>query len=621
MTKQHKTWPLVLTALGVVFGDIGTSPLYAIREAFYGEHSIPLTPDNVMGVLSLIVWSLVIVVSTKYLLFVMRADNKGEGGVLALTALVWGPRKLAGVPPGVLFLGLFGAALLFGDGILTPAITVLSAVEGLKVATPIFEPYVVPISIFILFVLFLMQRHGTAKIGNIFGPMILIWFGSIGILGLVEIFDNPGVIAALNPYYAVHFSYMNSDHALIVLAAVFLVVTGAEALYADMGHFGREPIKRAWFIVVFPCLILNYFGQGALLIRNPAAAVNPFFGLCPDWFLYPMVGIATTAAIIASQALISGVFSLTRQAVQLGYAPRIKIIHTSAQEVGQIYVPFVNWTLLVLTIWVVLEFGSSSRLAGAYGIAISITMVITTLLAGVVARKSWNWSRLVSVTVLAVFLAIDVVFFAANSMKIHDGGWFPITLGFIIFALMTTWKRGRRILMKRLRQQSEPFPDFMKRIEGESPLRVRGTAVFMTGDKEGTPPALLHNLKHNHILHERIVLLTILTEDAPRVPFNERVEIEKLGQGFYRITGHYGFMETPNIMDILDACRTKGVTVNLGDITFFLGRETLLSSDTPSMSLWRKMLFSFMSRNAERATTFFNIPPDKVVEIGLQIRI
>lgn len=621
--QNRNSSALIIAALGVVFGDIGTSPLYAIREAFHGPHAIEVNQANVYGVLSLIIWTLTFIVSLKYLMFVTRAHNKGEGGVMALTALVAGPRqeKLLGWRYRFLLIGLFGAALLIGEGVLTPAITVLSAIEGLEVATPMFAPYVVPISILIIILLFLAQKFGTAKIGSIFGPIIMIWFIVIAILGLKGIWIHPEILHALNPYYAIQFLFAFGSKALPVLGAVFLVVTGTEALYADMGHFGISPIKKAWFALVFPSLIINYLGQSALILSDSSHAVNPFFKLCPDWALYPMVGLAALAAIIASQALISGVFSLVRQAIQLGYAPRMRIIHTSGEEIGQIYVPNVNWALMVLTIWVVLEFKTSSSLAGAYGLGVSLTMVISTFLACAVAHQIWKWNIFVVTSILIFLLAIDFTFLSANMLKIGDGGWFPIALGLSAFALMTTWKKGRHILMAKLREQSIPFDEFIEKITHSQPFRTKGTAVFMTGDANGTPPALLHNLKHNHVVHEKVALLTILTTEEPYVPKSERLKTEDLGHGFYRIKSFHGFMESPDINEILSACEGRGISFCRNEITYFLGRETLFPAKKPSMPLWRELLFSFMSRNAERATSYYNIPSDQVIEIGIQIHI
>lgn len=614
---------LTLAALGIVFGDIGTSPLYAVREAFHGPHALAPVPDNILGVLSLILWSLILVISIKYLLFVMRADNKGEGGVLALTALAALPRSQANTlwGRGVLYLGLFGSSLLFGDGVITPAISVLSAVEGLRIATPFFEPLVLIITIVILAGIFLAQHHGTARIGKIFGPVIFIWYTVIGSLGIYGVINNPTVLQAISPLFAIRYFTLNGFHGFLVLGAVFLVVTGGEALYADMGHLGRRPIQRAWFFVALPGLILNYFGQGALLLNHPEAAENPFYLLAPSWALYPLVTIATVATVIASQALISGVFSLTRQAVQLGFAPRVRIIHTSSQEIGQIYIPQVNWILFFLTCWCVLSFKSSSALASAYGIAVSTTMVVTTILTCSVALHRWKWHWFNVLAVLLLFLTTDFMFFGANLGKLAEGGWFPLALGGVVFTLMTTWSRGRKILMSRLREKTFALDEFLKKIDAQNLAQVEGTAIFMTGDPEGSPVALVHNVKHNKCLHRINAMLTIISSEDAHVEESERLNIIKIRENFYRMTAKYGFMENPDIHHILRLCKQQGVPLNLPEITFFVGRETVIASDRPGMAIWREHLFSFMSKNAERATAYFNIPPNQVVEVGIQVEI
>ncbi|WP_375761690.1 potassium transporter Kup [Corallococcus exercitus] len=614
---------LALSALGIVYGDIGTSPLYALRECFTGVHGVPPTPANVLGVLSLIVWSLIIVVSVKYLIFVMRADNRGEGGILALMALAMQrPRGQAHrARPVLITLGLFGAALIYGDGVITPAISVLSAVEGLSVATPVFEPYVIPISLVILLLLFMVQRKGTAGIGSVFGPLMTVWFLVLAVLGVKELLHNPSVLWSLSPVHGAHFFIENGWRGFLVLGAVILVVTGGEALYADMGHFGAGPIRRAWFMLVLPSLVLNYLGQGALLLRHAEAARNPFFLLAPDWALYPLVALSTAAAVIASQALISGSFSTTRQAMQLGYSPRMEVVHTSAEEMGQIYLPGLNAALLVGVIALVLGFGSSSRLAAAYGIAVTTTMGITTMLAYVVARERWGVRRAVALPIASVFMLVDLAFFGANSAKIPDGGWFPLLLAVCIFTLMTTWKRGRDILAGKLRAASLGLKDLLGSFGDHPPVRVPGTAIFMTGNPEGTPPALLHNLKHNKVLHEQVVLLTIIPEEIPHVVAQERVEVEPLEQGFVRVVARYGFMENPSIPDILKRCREKGLQFQLMGTSFFLGRETLIPTKKPGMAVWREALFTWMSRNARSATAYFRIPPNRVVELGSQVEL
>jgi KUP system potassium uptake protein len=614
---------LAMGALGIVFGDIGTSPLYALRECFTGEHGVAPTHDNVLGVLSLIFWALIIVVSVKYVVFVMRADNRGEGGILALMALAMQRKRgeEVKVRPFVITLGLFGAALLYGDGLITPAISVLSAVEGLSVATPLFEDYIRPLAILVLVGLFVLQRRGTAGVGAIFGPFMMVWFLSLAALGLKELVAYPAVLGALSPGLGVRFFLENRGHGFLVLGGVFLSVTGGEALYADMGHFGVRPIKWAWFSLVLPSLMLNYMGQGALLLRDPLAARNPFFLLAPDWALYPLVAISTGAAVIAAQALISGAFSITQQAIQLGYCPRLEVVHTSAEAQGQIYLPGINWALLVGVVLVVMGFKTSTNLAAAYGIAVTTTMTITTALAYVVARERWNVSRAVALPIAAVFMMVDLSFFGANAVKIAAGGWFPLALALGVFTLLTTWKRGRDILAQRLRASSMPLQDLLGSFGDHPPLRVPGTAIFMTGNPEGSPPALLHNLKHNKVIHEQVMLLTIASEDVPHVPPEERVEIIRLEEGFVRVISRYGFMENPSIPDILKRAREKGLQFNLMSTSFFLGRETLIPSKKRGMALWREALFTWMSRNARSATSYFRIPPNRVVELGAQVEL
>jgi len=617
---------LALGALGIVYGDIGTSPLYALRECFTGPHGIAPTQEHVLGVLSLIFWALIIIISVKYLLFVMRADNRGEGGILALMALVMQrPRGSQEPRPGrplLWMLALFGAALLYGDGLITPAVSVLGAVEGLSVATPLFEPFIIPITLIIIVALFLVQRHGTGSIGIVFGPVMCVWFVVIAVLGVKEVVHNPAVLWAFSPVHGARFLLENGAHGYLVLGAVFLVVTGGEALYADMGHFGYRPIRMAWFTLVLPGLMLNYLGQGALLLRDPEAARNPFYLLAPSWALYPLVVLAMSATVIASQALISGAFSLTRQAMQLGYCPRMEVVHTSAEEQGQIYLPGLNWMMLLGVIALVLGFRSASALAGAYGIAVTATMGITTVLTYVVARERWGVRRAVALPIAGVFLTVDLAFFGANMVKVTEGGWFPLTLAAFIFTLMTTWKRGREILAAKLRAASMNLKDLLESFQGaHPPLRVPGTAVFMTSNPEGSPSALLHNLKHNKVLHEQVVLLTILSEDVPHVPPEERVEVEQLEQGFARVIARYGFMENPSIADILKRCREQGLQFQLMSTSFFLGRETLIPSKQPGMARWREALFAWMSRNARSATAFFRIPPNRVVELGAQVEL
>lgn len=608
-----------LAALGIVYGDIGTSPLYAIKECFVGHHPLAVNSANVLGVLSLIFWSLIIVISIKYLVFVMRAHNRGEGGILALMALI-SPRDKEG-RRRYLFLvmiSLFGAALLYGDGMITPAITVLSAIEGLKVVTPVFEPYVIPISIAILVGLFSVQRMGTARIGKLFGPFMLVWFSTLAAVGIWQISQHPQILSAVNPAYAATFLLHNGPHGFLALGAVFLVVTGGEALYADMGHFGLRPIRYAWFVVVLPALVINYFGQAALIIRRPEAVDNPFFNMFPQWALLPMVVIATVAASIASQAVISGAFSLTRQAVQLGYSPRVTITHTSEDEMGQIYIPFVNYVLMFATIGLVLGFRSSTALASAYGVAVTTTMIITTILIAVVARQQWRWSLPVVLGIAACFAIPDLAFFAANIIKIHDGGWFPLVVAALVFTLMTTWRRGRMILDDRLREGSLPATLFVDSIRRNPPVRVPGTAAFLFRNAEGTPTALLHNLKHNKVLHERVLLMTITTEEVPHVEEKDRYSVAELGLGIERLIVRYGFMEDPDIPAAL-AALPQPLTVDA--VSFFLGRETLIATKRPGMAAWREKLFAWMTNNARGAAAFFRLPPNRVVEVGAQIEL
>jgi KUP system potassium uptake protein len=609
---------LALAALGVVYGDIGTSPLYAMRECFNEEHGIVVNPHNVMGVLSLIFWALTLIVSLKYVAYVLRADNKGEGGILALMALASAALRGKRVYPVLIALGVFGAALLYGDGVITPAITVLSAVEGLEIAAPGLSHLVIPLTIAILIGMFAIQKHGTAGLGKVFGPITLLWFVSLFGFGVYRTIEHPGVMASVNPMYAAQFLSENGTMGLLVLGAVVLVVTGGEALYADLGHFGRKPIRLAWYAVVMPALLMNYFGQGALLIADPKAVENPFFRMVPSFALYPMVALSTAASVIASQALISGVFSLTSQGTMLGLLPRVNIKHTSAHERGQIYVPFVNWAIMLATIGLVLGFKSSSNLAAAYGIAVTLTMVITTILAYFLVRHVWGWGIPKAAAVSLIFLAPEVVFMGANAIKIEHGGWFPLVIGVAIFAMMLSWKRGREILSLRFREQLLPLTDFFDLMHVEIPARVPGTAVFMVSSRDGTPPALLHNFMHNRVVHQHIVLLTIVTSESARVAENDRFVVEDLDHGFLRVIGRYGFMEQPDAPQLLlDA----GVISSVEHVTFFLGRENLIATQSPGMAKWRVSLFAFLTRNAQPATKFFNIPPDRVFEIGAQIEL
>jgi KUP system potassium uptake protein len=599
-----------------------------MRECFFGSHSVPPTHDNVLGVLSLIVYSLALVVSIKYIAIVMRADNQGEGGILALAALVPAGRGARAGQEGVnltrpflVGIGLVGAALLYGDGMITPAISILGAVEGLEVATPVFRPFVVPISVAILVVLFAIQRHGTHRIGGLFGPVMVVWFLTIAVLGAVWVARAPQVMGALDPRHAVAFFGEHGWHGFAVLGAVFLVVTGGEALYADMGHFGTRPIRVAWFGLVLPALLVNYFGQGARLLVEPGSAPQVFFLMAPSWARLPLVGLSTAAAIIASQALISGAFSLTRQAMQLGYVPRLDVDHTSAREAGQIYVPQVNWALMASTIAMVVGFGSSGGLAAAYGIAVTTTMVITAVLLHVVATERWGWPAPVMVALTALFLAVDLAFLGANLLKVLDGGWVTLLIAGAIFTLMTTWKTGRRLVADRLRARAFPLEDFLAAVAAAPPLRVPGTAVFMTAQSQGTPPALAHNLRYNKILHEFVVVLNVTTARVPYVPAGERVAAQALGSGVSFVGVQYGFMEDPNVPEALQIARAQGLDADLEDVTYFLGRETIIVSARRGMARWRERLFVLMARNAVRATAFFRLPPERVVELGVQVEM
>jgi KUP system potassium uptake protein len=613
---------LSLAALGVVYGDIGTSPIYALRESLHGKHGLSPSPENVLGLLSLIVWSLILVISVKYLAFVMRADNCGEGGMIALTALVSPPsERPAGRRTMLILIGLFGASLLYGDGMITPAISVLSAVEGLEVATPVFKPYIVPITIAILIGLFAVQSRGTAKIGAIFGPVMLVWFLVLAALGARHLFAHPGVLAAVNPVHGVRFFARNGVAGFLVLGSVFLAVTGGEALYADMGHFGKRPIRVAWFIAVLPALLINYFGQGALVIADPRAAEHPFFQLAPGWALIPLVVLTTLATVIASQAVISGAFSLTRQAVQLGYLPRVDIEHTSSTHIGQIYIPGLNWLLAVACVGLVVGFRSSSNLAAAYGVAVTTDMVFTTILLAVVAHTHWKWSLAAAVAMAAAFLLFDLGFWTAGLTKIPSGGWFPLVIAAFVFTIMTTWKRGRRILAERLAESALPIAELPARIEAASPTRVKGTAIYLARDPRYVPHALVLNLKHNKVLHERIVFLGMFTSAQAYTPDADRVQVEPLGANVYRVSAHHGFAEDPEVPGVIDRCRQLGLEMDLTQTTFFVGRETLLATERPGMAIWRERLFARMARNARRATRYFNIPPSRVVELGAEIEL
>ena len=617
-----KPLSLLVAAVGVVYGDIGTSPLYTLKEVFSGGYGVPVNHDGVLGILGLIFWSLIWVVTIKYVVFILRADNQGEGGIMALTALA---RRASAPYPKLKALmvgcGLIGAALFYGDSMITPAISVLSAVEGLELAFDGIDHWVIPVALIVLVALFLIQKHGTARIGILFGPVMVTWFVVLGALGVHGIAQSPEVLKAFNPVWAVRFFIVHPGMGVAILGAVVLALTGAEALYADMGHFGRKPIARAWFALVLPALVLNYFGQGALLLQNPEAARNPFYLLAPNWALIPLVGLSTLATVIASQAVISGAFSLTRQAIQLGYVPRMQIQHTSSDEQGQIYIGAVNWSLMVGVILLVLGFESSGALASAYGVAVTGTMLMTTLLVSTVMLLLWKWPPLLAVPILLGFLFVDGLFFAANVPKIVQGGAFPVLAGIVLFVLMTTWKRGKQILVERLDEGSLPLPLFISSIRVQPPHRVEGTAVFLTARADAVPHALLHNMLHNQVLHSQVVLLTVVSEDTPRVPAQQRFEVEAYGEGFYRVLLHFGFMDEPDVPAALKLCHLEGLDFSPMRTTYFLSRETVIASRLVGMSRWRGLLFAFLLKNANGNLRFFNLPLNRVIELGTQVEI
>ena len=622
--QQHsKRYLLTLSlgALGVVYGDIGTSPLYAFRECFAPEHHLAPTPANILGVLSLIFWALILIISIEYLVFVMRADNRGEGGIVALMSLVGSKQTTSRRRAILVGLGLFGAALLYGDGMITPAISVLSAIEGLNVATPVFGPYVVWITVGVLIGLFAVQKYGTAKVGSIFGPVMLAWFTVLALLGISHIVAEPAVLQAVLPTHAINFFIRNEGTGFLVLGSVFLVITGGEALYADMGHFGIRPIRWVWFSFVLPALLLNYFGQGAFLLHTPQGVENPFFRMAPQWALIPLVVLATAAASIASQAVISGAFSLTRQAVQLGYLPRIRIRHTSAREIGQIYIPSVNWFLMVSAIALVFAFRESGRLAAAYGVAVTATMAITTTLTSVYARDRWRWPLGGALAFAFFFLCFDLSFFGANIIKVRDGGWFPLVVGLSIFTLMSTWRAGRRILNQRLAEGVLSVEAFVHELANGRVHRVPGTAIFMSRNREGVPTTLLHNIKHNKIVHNKVVLLTVETEETSHLGSDERHEWQDLGHGVYRLTLRFGYMEDQDIPETLEKINDGPVTFNSIATSYFLGRETLIPTKRPGMAIWREHLFAWMMRNSSSASVFFNLPANQVIELGAQVEL
>jgi len=611
---------LIIGALGVVYGDIGTSPIYALRESIAATAGLTGTENAVLGVLSLMFWSLVIVVTIKYVLLIMRADNRGEGGILSLAALALRLATSKRAQAFVVGLSIIGVALFYGDGLITPAISVLSAVEGLEVVAPELQPFVVPCAVVILVALFMIQSHGTARVGSLFGPVMCLWFAVLAALGIAGIIREPDVVRALNPLYGVQLLSVGGGPALAILGAVVLTVTGAEALYADMGHFGRPPIKLAWLYLVLPALTLNYFGQGALVLHDPSTAADPFFLQVPRWGLVPLLILTTIATVIASQAVISGSYSLTRQAIQLGYVPRMEVRHTSASEIGQIYLPRVNWILMVGVIALVVGFQSSNGLAGAYGIAVTGTMASTTVLAMIVARRGWKWRWITVAAVFGTLLAIDLLFFAATLLKIPNGGWFPLVAAAAGFTVMATWRRGRAIVYQMLYGEALPLDAFLARLEPSS-MRVARTAIFMTNDPNSVPRAMLHNMKHNMVLHERIILMTVVTEDVPHVTPDQRVAVERLGKGFFRVTARFGYMDDPNVMQVLELCRKHGLATDMMETSFFIGRETLVASEHTGLPRWQEHLFIALSATALSATAFFSIPPGQVVELGAQVEI
>ena len=623
--NAHKTalHTIALAALGVVFGDIGTSPLYTMKEVFLaGHHPLTLNHANVYGILSLITWALIIIVSVKYVAFIMRADNRGEGGIMALLALA--SRNQEGNKKkqrNIMLLGILGACMFYADGMITPAISVLSAVEGLEIAAPHLHQFIVPITLLVLFGLFWAQSKGTAVVGAFFGPIMLLWFGTLAVLGVINIMHDASILAALNPMYAVHFFTSQPWIAFVALGSVVLAVTGAEALYADMGHFGRFPIRLAWFGFVLPALILNYFGQGALLLHNPTAIQNPFYLLAPEWSLVPLILLATISTVIASQAVITGAFSISRQALQLGYLPRMHIQHTSESEQGQVYMPRINWGLMVATMVLVVGFGSSGKLAAAYGIAVTGNMVMTTLLASIVFREIWRWSKLKTVLLVALFLTVDLAFFGASLLKIPDGGWVPLLVGTIIFVLMLTWKNGRYLVYARLKSEAMAIEPFIAAVGAHPPPRVPGTALFMTPNPEGVPHAMLHNLKHNKVLHEKVVILTVKFLDFPHTNVEERVNVEALPYEFYRVTVRYGFKDEPDLPRDLALCSKYGLLFDAMDTSYFIGKESLIASHKSGMSIWRKKIFIGLFRSAETITNQFKLPPNRVIELGSQLMI
>ena len=620
--SDTKLLPLSIAALGVVYGDIGTSPLYAIRECFHGEYGIAVSNENVLGILSLMFWALIMIVTVKYLIFVLKADNDGEGGIIALTALLCQiiPKKSTR-SFGLLAIGLFGACLLYGDGMITPAISVLSAVEGLRIITPVFKPYIIPITILILAGLFILQQRGTGGIGNLFGPVILIWFLILATLGVIQIIHSPKILAAVLPWYGFNFLLSNGKEGFMVLGVVFLVVTGAEALYADIGHFGKAPIQAAWAFLVCPALILNYFGQGAILLYKPEMSHHPFYALVPHWAMIPMILLATIATIIASQAVISGAFSLTLQAIKLGYLPRLSIRHTSAKHIGQIYIAPVNWILMICSIALVAGFRSSSKLAAAYGVAVTVTMLITTALFFMIMRKKWKWNLMLCVFLTTAFASLEISFFVANISKIFHGAWFPLVIGGIIFVVMSTWQEGNNIIRRKMKTLTPKLDKFKEMLLNNPPQRIQKTGVFLTRSYDIVPAAIIQNLRHNNVLHNITLILNINIEDVPRVANLEKIEIEKFEEGIYLAVAHYGFMEKPDINNIFTLIRDKDLNLQIEETSFFIGHEKISLSKKHRMSKWRSALFIFLYRNSVDVSSYFGIPAKQVIEIGIQVEI
>ncbi|MTV39133.1 potassium transporter Kup [Duganella radicis] len=626
MTEQHKKSSLAaltLAAVGIVYGDIGTSPLYTLKTVFDPEHGLALTEGNLLGIISLIFWGLTIIVSLKYVSLVLRADNRGEGGIMALMALALNSVTKA-APKWhypLMLLGVFGATMFYGDSVITPAISVLGAIEGLEVAAPGLEQYIVPLTIIVLITLYAMQRHGTAGIGRFFGPIMVVWFATLAVMGLVNIVEAPRVLYALNPFNALRFMYENSMIAFVALGAVVLALTGAEALYADMGHFGKKPIRAAWFMIVFPALALNYLGQGALLLTHPDAVTNPFFHQLGEWSVYPLVVLSTLAAVIASQATISGTFSMTKQAIALGLLPRMRILHTSASEIGQIYIPAVNWLQLVVVLLAVVGFGSSDKLAGAYGIAVTATMLATTVLTFFVIRYRWHLPLVLCFGATGFFLALDIALFSASTLKLFHGGWFPLLLGVVLFTVMLTWKRGRELVFENLQKHAIPLEEFLSSLFVAPPTRVYGTAIFMRGESDGVPHALLHNLSHNKVLHERVVFLTVHIIEEPYVTEAEQVKVTDLGHQCYQLNIYYGFKDEPDIPRVMRLCECLELPFEMMETSFFIARQTVISAPGSGMATWREHLFVAMSRNARGAADYYQIPPNRVIELGTQVEI